>query len=153
PLDEAAIRAYVRQLDGQHLSVWEDVPMAHEGTPQYRQKIPFVEICTADPALAVPILEKELSEAAGDRQVRLAQALAMFGSRAGVPVLTAAIDRIISSGKVPPRFSNQRGEKDSGSIEHVKGIGIPTPPAELVYSLGMTRDRRALPVWERLAEL
>jgi hypothetical protein len=153
PLGEAAIRAYVEQLDGRHLSVWEDVPMAHEGTPQYRQKIPFVEICTSNPALAVPILEEELNKATGDRQVRLAQALAMFGSSAGVPVLTDAIERIIDSGKFPPRFTNQRREKDSGSIEHVRGVGIPTPPAELVYSLGMTRDPRALPVWDKLAEL
>jgi ribulose 1,5-bisphosphate synthetase/thiazole synthase len=153
PLDDAAIRAYVKQLDGRHLSVWEDVPMAHEGTPQYRQKIPFVEICTSDPTLAVPILEEELSQATGDRQLRLAQALAMFGSRAGVPVLTQAIEQMIASGKFPPRFTNQHGERDSGSIEHVRGVGIPTPPAELVYSLGMTRDPRALPVWDKLAEL
>jgi hypothetical protein len=33
------------------------------------------------------------------------------------------------------------------------GIGIPTPPADLVYSLGMTRDRRALAVWEKLGGL
>ena len=153
PLDAEAIKAYVKQLDGRHLSVWEDVPMANEGTPQFRQKIPFIEICTSDPALAVPILEKELQEATGDRRLRLAQALAMFGSRAGVPVLTAAIEAIMASGKAPPRFTNQRGEKDSGSIEHVRGVGIPTPPAELVYSLGMTRDRRALPVWDKLADL
>ena len=153
PLDEAAIKAFVRQLDGRHLSTWEDIQMAREGTPEYRQKIPFVEICTADPELAVPILEKELSAATGDRQLRLAQALAMFGSNAGVPVLTAAIESMIASGKVPPRFVNQRGEKDSGSVEHVKGVGIPTPPAELVYSLGMTRDPRALPIWEKLAEV
>ena len=153
PLDEAAIKAFVKALDGQHLSTWEDVPMAREGTPQYRQKIPFVEICTADPALAVPILEKELSEATGDRQLRLAQALAMFGSKAGVPVLIAAIDSIIAGGKVPPRLANQRREKDSGSVEHVRGMGIPTPPAELVYSLGMTRDPRALDTWAKLAEL
>jgi len=28
---------------------------------------------------------------------------------------------------------------------------VPTEPADLVYSLGMTRDSRALPVWDRLA--
>ena len=37
-------------------------------------------------------------------------------------------------------------------MEHT-GIGIPTPPADLVYSLGMTRDRRALAVWEKLGDL
>jgi len=151
PLDEAAIRGFVKQLDGRHLSAWEDVPMAREGSPHYREKIPFVEICTADPALAVPILEQELAETGGDRQLRLAQALAMFGSKAGVPVLIAAIERSIASGKVPLRTSEQ-GEKDEGAVEHT-GIGIPTPPADLVYSLGMTRDPSALAVWDHLGAL
>jgi hypothetical protein len=151
PLDEAAIRAFVKQLDGRHLSAWEDIPMAKESDPHYREKIPFVEICTADPALAVPILEQEMAEATGDRQLRLAQALAMFGSKAGVPVLIAAIERSIASGKVPLRTSDQ-GEKDEGAVEHT-GIGIPTPPADLVYSLGMTRDPLALAVWNQLGAL
>ena len=150
-LDEAAIRAFVKQLDGRHLSAWEDVPMAKESDPHYREKIPFVEICTADPALAVPILEQEVAKATGDRQLRLAQALAMFGSKAGVPVLIAAIQRGIASGKVPLRTSDQ-GEKDEGAVEHT-GIGIPTPPADLVYSLGMTRDPRALAVWSQVGVL
>ena len=151
PLGEAAIRAFVKELDGRPLSAWEDVPMAKEGTPHFRQKIPFVEICTADPALAVPILEQELVEATGGRQLRLAQALAMFGSKAGVPVLIAAIERIIASGKVPPPADNQH-ETDAMSQRHT-GIGIPTPPADLVYSLGMTRDSRALAVWDKMASL
>ena len=149
-LDEAGIRAFVKQLDGRHLAAWENAPMAREGTPRFREKIPFVEICTADPALAVPILERELAEATGDRQLRLAQALAMFGSRAGVPVLIAAIERSIAGGNVPPKV-RLPGAKDAASVEGT-GIGIPTPPADLVYSLGMTRDRRALAAWEKLGD-
>lgn len=151
PLDEAGIRAFVKQLDGRHLSAWEDIPMAKKDDPHYREKIPFVEICTADPALAVPILEQEMAEAKGDRQLRLAQALAMFGSKAAAPVLIAAIEQSIASGKAPLRTSNE-GDKDEGAVEHT-GIGIPTPPADLVYSLGMTRDPRALAVWDHLAAL
>jgi len=151
PLDEAAIRAFAKQLDGRHLSAWFDVPMAREGSPHYREKIPFVEICTADPALAVPILEQEMAAATGDRRLRLAQALAMFGSKAGAPVLIEAIERSIAGGDVPPK-PKLRAEKDAGAVENT-GIGIPTPPADLVYSLGMTRDRRALAVWEKLGSL
>ncbi|HEX9118160.1 MAG TPA: FAD-dependent oxidoreductase, partial [Anaerolineae bacterium] len=150
PLDAAAIRGFVKQLDGRHLAAWENAPMAQEGTPRFREKIPFVEICTADPDLAVPILAQELAEATGDRRVRLAQALAMFGSKAGVPVLIEAIERSIASGDTPPKPKVR--EKDAASVEGT-GIGIPTPPAELVYSLGMTRDRRALAVWEKLGNL
>jgi flavin-dependent dehydrogenase len=151
PLDEAAITAFVKQLDGRHLSAWEDVPMAREGSPHYREKIPFVEICTADPTLAVPILEREMAEATGDRQLRLAQALAMFGSKSAAPVLIQAIERSIAGENTPPK-PTLRDSKDAGTVEHT-GIGIPTPPADLVYSLGMTRDRRALAVWEKLGSL
>lgn len=151
PLDEAAIKEFVKKLDGRHLAAWYDAPLAREDSPRFREKIPFVEICTADPALAIPILEQEMAGALGDRQVRLAQALAMFGSRAAVPPLISAIERTIDSGKAPPPPNNRR-EKDAGSEEYT-GIGIPTPPAELVYSLGMTRDPRALAVWDKLAGL
>jgi hypothetical protein len=151
PLDEDAIRAFVKQLDGRHLAAWEDVPAAQEGSPHYREKIPFVEICSSDPELAVPILEQEMAEATGDRRLRLAQALAMFGSKTGVPVLIEAIERSIAGGNTPPK-PILNDEKDAGAVERT-GIGIPTPPADLVYSLGMTRDRRALAVWEKLGSL
>lgn len=150
PLDAAAIRTYVKRLDGSHLSVWEDVPMAREGTPRFRQKIPFIEICTANPELAVPILEEEYANAIGDRKLRLAQALAMFGSKTGAPVLIESINQAMDTGKVPYK-PKLRDQKDAGAVEHT-GIGIPQPPADLVYSLGMTRDRRALAVWERLGK-
>jgi hypothetical protein len=155
PLDQAAIRAFVKELDGRHLSDWEDVPLANEGTPQFRQKIPFVEICTADPALAVPILERELAEATGDRQLRLAQALAMFGSKAAVPVLIAAIERSMASGKVPPRLDilPEPDAVSPYSKTRLPGWGVPAPPADLIYSLGMTRDPRALAVWDKMASL
>jgi ribulose 1,5-bisphosphate synthetase/thiazole synthase len=149
PYDEAAIKALVKQLDGRHFSAWGDVPMAKEGTEHYREKIPIVEICTSDPSLAVPILENELTEAGGDRQLRLAQALAMFGSKAGVPVLIAAIERAIAKGTVKPAMSSS---PDEGSLEG-QGWGIPFPPAELIYSLGMTRDPRALAVWDKVADV
>ncbi len=151
PLDEDVIRRFVKQLDGRHLAAWEDVPMAQEGSPHYREKIPFVEICSSDPELAVPILEQEMAEATGDRRLRLAQALAMFGSKTAVPTLIEAIERSLASGSVPPK-PTLPNEKDGGAVERT-GIGIPTPPAELVYSLGMTRDRRALAVWEKLGSV
>ena len=149
PYDEAALRRLVKELDGRHFAAWGDVPMAKEGSPHYREKIPLVEICTADPALAVPILEEEMAQASGDRQLRLAQALAMFGSKAGVPVLIAAIERGIADkiSKAPMNSS-----PDEGSLEG-QGWGIPFPPADLVYSLGMTRDSRALAVWDKVADV
>ena len=150
PHDEAAIRAFVKELDGRHFSAWEDVQMAKEGEPGFRQKIPIVEICSANPSIAVPILKEELAQASGDRQVRLAQALAMFGSKAAVPVLIAAIEQSIASGKVPPR-PNPDGTEPR--LPRGQRGGVPQAPADLVYSLSMTRDPRALPVWDKVADL
>ena len=44
--DETAIRALVKQLDERHFSAWNDIPMARENAPRFREMIPFVEICT-----------------------------------------------------------------------------------------------------------
>ena len=141
------ISAFVKQMDGRHFASWFDVPMAKEGTPRYREKIPVVEICTADPGLAVPILEEAYAKANGNRQLRLAQALAMFGSKTGVPVLIQAIEFGLANRiTIIPIDSAPEG----GSIEGLEW-GIPFPPAELVYSLGMTRDPRAIPIWDKVA--
>jgi hypothetical protein len=94
-------------------------------------------------------LEKELAGARGDRQLRLAQALAMFGSKAGVPVLIAAIEQAIANETLKVVMSSS---PDEGSLEG-QGWGIPFPPAELIYSLGMTRDPRALSVWDKVADV
>jgi hypothetical protein len=128
-LDEAAIRTFVKEQDGTHFSVWWDVQLAKENEPNFRKKIPIVEICTADPALAVPILEQELAQATGDRQIRLAQALAMFGAKAGVPVLITAIEQSIADGNV--LSGARRTTKVFGQD------GLVAVPADLLYSLAI----------------
>jgi hypothetical protein len=148
PYTREEIRAFVRQLDGRHFASWSDVPMAKEGTPHFREKIPLVEICSSDPRLAIPILEEEYAKASGDRQLRLAQALATFGSRKGAPVLIAAIDRGLAHRMINIPMEDA---PEAGAIEG-KEWGIPFPPAELVYSLGMARDPRAVAVWDRVAD-
>jgi ribulose 1,5-bisphosphate synthetase/thiazole synthase len=148
PCDEEDIRAFVKQLDGRHFGSWFDVEMAREDSPHYREKIPIVEICSSDPSLAVPILKEELPKASGDRKVRLAQALAMFGSNSAVPVLTEAIEY-----RLAHRITNVKtdDEPEAGTVEG-KEWGIPFPPAELVYCLGMTRDPRAIAIWDKVAD-
>jgi hypothetical protein len=88
-----------------------------------------------------------MERASGDRRVRLAQALAMHGSKAATPVLIEAIHRALDNWTLP---GPPRSESDAARAKGVRG-GVPTPPADLVYSLGMTRDPRALSVWERVA--
>jgi hypothetical protein len=80
--------------------------------------------------------------------LRLAQALAMFGSRMGAPVLIVAIDKGLAHRMINIPMEDA---PEAGAIEG-KEWGIPFPPAELVYSLGMTRDPRAVAVWDRVAD-
>jgi hypothetical protein len=111
-----------------------------------RKAIPFVEVCTAGPRV-VPILIETLNDKPS-RPLLVAQALAMCGSNAGVPLLIRAIERSIAAAdRLPPR---------TNSINHANvppDQGAMADTAFLLYTLGMTRDRRALPIWNRVAEL
>ena len=147
PWNEAEVRAFVKELDGSPLGAWEERLLAREGTPDFRKRVPFVEICTADPRIAVSILEEEHAQASGDRKVRLAQALAMFSSRAGVPTLVDAFERSLASPNVPPK------PLPNGNLPHRKWHCVPIAPADLVYCIGMCRDPRALAVWDKFADL
>jgi ribulose 1,5-bisphosphate synthetase/thiazole synthase len=147
PWTEADVRAFVKELDGSPLGAWEERLLAREGTPEFRKRVPFVEICTADPRIAVPILEEGLAAATGDRKVRLAQALAMFSSRAGVPTLIDAFERALTDPNVPPK------PLADGNLPHRKWHCVPIAPADLVYCIGMCRDPRALAVWDKFGDL
>ena len=113
----------------------------------YRARIPFCELCTAGPR-AVPLLENALETAQGDARVVVAQALAVCGSRAGVPILIAKIESLLEGlKKVPPRTNRIR------YIEAPPDQGAMPDVCYLLYNLGMARDRRSLPVWRRVAEI
>jgi ribulose 1,5-bisphosphate synthetase/thiazole synthase len=147
PWNPDAVRGFLKELDGRPLGAWEDVQLARENTPDFRKRLPFVEICTAPADVAVPILEEELKTASGDRRVRIAQALAMFGSRTGVPVLIDAFNAALASGNVPPK------PLAGGEPPRRKWNCVPIAPADIVYGIGMCRDPRALAVWDRFADL
>jgi ribulose 1,5-bisphosphate synthetase/thiazole synthase len=109
-----------------------------------RQKIPFVEVCTAGPRI-VPLLEAAM--ASTPRKLLVAQALAIHGSRAAVPVLAEAIEKAMAAGALPVRTANARWAQlppDQGAMPD---------SAYYLYALGMIRDPRALPVWDKIASL
>jgi len=142
--DDAELKALVESLDGgRPLYSYSDMEMGEV----FREKIPIVEVCAANCRKAVPILEEALSKAKDKRRVLLAQALAKFGSSAGVPVLIAEIERHLAGGTLPPRTARIRHggvPPDQGAMPDV---------VYLIYSLGMTRDKRCLAVWNKVAEL
>jgi len=112
----------------------------------FRERIPFVEVCSAGDR-AVPILECAHETAEGSRRLVLAQALAICGSWAGVPTLIDAIENAIAGNELPARDSNIRHAgfpPDQGAMPDL---------VYLLFSLGMTPDKRSLPVWERIVVL
>ncbi len=111
----------------------------------YEGSIPIVEICTVG-ARIIPYLEKALRGATGQRRVLLAQALATYGSSSGVPTLLREVERALSGDTLPARDS------------HIRHAGFPPDQdampdvVYLIYSLGMARDPRSVPVWVRVAD-
>jgi hypothetical protein len=70
-----------------------------------------------------------------------------LGSRAGVPALVAALERQLAGDHLPGR---------GAGVPHV-GVppdqGAAPEAAHLLYCLGLARDRRALPLWQRTVDL
>ncbi|MHC4716265.1 MAG: FAD-dependent oxidoreductase, partial [Planctomycetota bacterium] len=137
------LQGLIDSLDGEKpLHSYSDMDVGDH----FEGRIPIVDILCAGPP-CVPLLEKALAEAAGPRQLLLAQALAAVGSSAGVPVLVSAIEGHLAGGRLPER---------TAEIRHAglppNQCGAPDA-AYLLYSLGMTRDDRALPVWRHVVDL
>jgi flavin-dependent dehydrogenase len=113
----------------------------------FHERIPLVEICTAGERV-LPLLERALKQADAPGKLRAAQALALVGSNAGTDVLVAALKSQLSGKRLPQR---------NAFIQHVDKFApdqaAMPDTAYLLYALGMTRDRRALPAWERVVEL
>ena len=113
----------------------------------FRGRIPLVEVCCAGPRV-IPMLEKALGRTEGPGKVRLAQTLALLRSPAGMPVLVSAIQQQLAGDRLSER---------AGAIKHTDKYSpdqaAMPEAAYLIYALGLTRDRRALPVWQRTVDL
>ncbi len=112
----------------------------------YRDPIPFVEVCSVGPRI-VPFLERALPGAEGLRRIRIAQALAMLGSNAGVPVLIEEIMKDLKGSGLPLRTA------EIMYVQLPPDHGAMPDAAYLLYSLAEARDKRSLPAWQRVADL
>lgn len=112
----------------------------------YDGRIPFVEICSVGPRI-VPFLERALERAEGTRRIRLSQALSMIGSNSGAPVLIEAIMRELNGDRLPPRTA------DIMYVQLPPDHGAMPEAAYLLYSLAQAKDKRAIAVWRRVADL
>jgi len=140
---DAQLRALVDSLIADKpLLAYQDMKMF----AVFRGTIPFVEVCTAGPR-AVPFLEETLRNAPEDKRLPIAQALAVCGSQAGVPVLVGEAEKLLAGGKLPPRKTPMQ------YVGTPPDHGAAPEAVYLLYSLGMTRDKRSLAVWQRVADL
>jgi flavin-dependent dehydrogenase len=114
----------------------------------YSERIKEVDLCTAGPRV-IPILEDALEREADPRkQLMLAQLLAMTGSNSGTPVLVSVLKDILSQDILPMRdFVVRHADSFAPDQAAMPAAGY------LLYSLGMARDARALPVWQRVVDL
>ncbi|WP_223592255.1 FAD-dependent oxidoreductase [Neobacillus bataviensis] len=112
----------------------------------YQKRIPFVEICTVGKRI-IPLLEKAYEDSNGIRKIRIAQALAMYESTTGVPALISEIMTMLEGEQLPKRTADilyVTMPPDHGAMPDV---------CYLLYSLGLTKDRRSIEVWQRVADL
>ncbi|MEH7081592.1 FAD-dependent oxidoreductase [Neobacillus drentensis] len=112
----------------------------------YQKRIPFVEICTAGERI-IPFLEQAYAVEDGIRKVRIAQALAMCGSKMGVPTLIFEIMAMLQGEQLPKRTA------DILYVTIPPDHGAMSDTCYLLYSLGLTRDKRSINVWQRIADL
>jgi hypothetical protein len=112
----------------------------------FQDRIPFVEICSVGPRI-IPFLERAYEKAEGMRKIRLAQALALYGSRTGVPTLVSAIDSALAGDELPKRTASilyVTEPSDHGAMPDV---------CYLLYTLAYARDKRSVALWKRVADL
>lgn len=113
---------------------------------RYDGRVDLADLMCIGPEI-VPYLEKQYSESKGRMSLLLAQVLAVLGSKAGVPQLAAAC------------MADLQGDRLPTQSETIMYKGIPpdqnaaSDVAFLIYSLGLARDVRAIPVWSRVIDL
>ncbi len=113
---------------------------------RYAGRVDLADLMCMGPEV-VPYLEQRYAQSAGRMSLLLAQILAVLGSRAGVPRLVAAC------------LADLQGDRLPMQDDTIMYKGIPPDQnaaadvAFLIYSLGLARDARALPVWQRVIDL
>jgi hypothetical protein len=104
------------------------------------------EVCLAGPSM-VPLLERAHQAATGPRRLLLARWLAWYESPLAVPDLVAALEEQLAGESLPalPPIRRWRHFPPDNAF-------MPDT-ARLVFALGLTRDRRVVPILERVVSL
>ena len=139
---EAELVALIEQLDAERpLHAYSDMEL----NQVFTERIPLVDLLCAGPQV-IPLLEHALAEAQGPRQLLLAEALAMVGSSAGVPTMLEAIQSHLHGSTLPKRTARIRHAGFPPDQNAAPNI------AYILHPLGLTRDPRALPIWQQIVD-
>jgi flavin-dependent dehydrogenase len=141
---EQEIKELIDSIDESHpLYAYSDMRLDQV----FQERIAIVDVVTAGEK-AIPILEEALAQAEGERKVLLAQMLAAMGAKSATPVLVAELLSQLSGEQLPTR------EHEVAQVDRFAPDQAAMPvTANLLYSLGMIRDRQAIPVWQRVVDL
>ncbi len=113
---------------------------------RYEGRVELADMMCSGPEI-IPYLEDRFDGAPDNLRLLLAQILAVLGSNKGVERLVEAC------------LAELQGERLPVQDETIMYSGIPPDQnaapdvAFMIYSLGLTRDRRAIPVWQRVIGL
>ncbi len=116
----------------------------------WKERIPLIEVCTSPPEKAIPALEKALKESSGQMAVRLAQALAMLGAESAAQTLHDEIMSQLQGNKLPELLVSVKWSDLHKTPPDQAAI---PPCGNLIYSLGMSRNKLLIPVLNRVAEI
>lgn len=137
---ESLWQSWIETLDDQHRLYELSFMEFHE---VQRAPIPFVQICTAGPAI-IPLLMAQLT-ATSPRRLMSARALAWYGHQAAVPVLLEAISAELGGGRLPARrpMPFTQASPDHGAMPDL---------AYLLHTLALTRDVRSIKVLHEIVD-
>jgi hypothetical protein len=128
------IREWIKQFN-------PDISLKSYGNTEMSEtrysRIPFVEVCTSSPKLAIPVLNEELKQSSGKSQLRIALVLAMLGAKDGAEIIFDEIVNQLKSSSSLPTLKEH--VIHSGSNRTPPDQGAAPICANLIYALGMTR--------------
>ena len=139
-----------KELDNKLSRIDAETPLHHfslmKNNVRYDGRVDLADLMCMGSAV-LPFLERKYVQSEGRLSLLLAQVLAVLGSRKGVTQLVEAC------------LADLQGDRLPTQDDTIMYKGIPpdqnaaSDVAFLIYSLGLARDPKALPVWERVVEL
>jgi hypothetical protein len=136
------LTSLVEQLDASRpLHAYSDMEL----NVVFTGRIPIVDLLCAGPQV-IPVFEQAMESSTGARRLLMAEALAMAGSTAGVPVMLEAIE------------SQLHGDALPKVTAHIRHAGFPPDQnaspdiAFILHPLGLARDRRSLRIWQKIVD-